>query len=162
MAAAATEEMKKRVDNQALKAQVTAILEQFTDDSLQKEATRAQIDAAYKTMQQKMALLFVKHGGQVMQYMWGLNGDMHGDVVGDLNVGSSGHTTSVKDVMEGVIDCIRTEYKVNSEWVGPKFPAKVKGGKKPNPIPGYVAPRHDEELGGTVIEACGRVEFESA
>jgi hypothetical protein len=58
---------------------------------------------ALNALQQKMAALFVQHGGKIMQEMWGLNGDSTYDVVGELS-STEGYVTSVKDVMTGVID----------------------------------------------------------
>ena len=124
------EEAKKQVDHKALlRAQVKAVLEKF-NSALTAENTAEQNNAVYSTMEQEMAVLFLQHGGQVMQYMWGLNGDMNYDIVGDLNVGSSGYVTSVKDVMEGVIDCmIKTRMERSdlapAKHPGIEYPAEV-------------------------------------
>ena len=121
-------------NNRVVKAKVKAVLEKFNSAMTRSRAINCdQTDAIYATMQQEMAVLFLQHGGQVMQYMWGLNGDMTYDVVGDLNDGASGHTTSVKAVMEGVIDCmIKTRRMGRNNLVGVspagglEYPAEVR------------------------------------
>jgi hypothetical protein len=86
-------------------------------DTLSKEEQRPLQKTALKTLQQKMAALFVQHGGKIMQEMWGFNGDSTYDIVGDLS-SAGGYVTSVKHIMTGVIDeiiALKTPIPISSD-----------------------------------------------
>jgi hypothetical protein len=73
-----------------------------------------------KQFSEKMASMFIQHGGKVMDCMWGLNGDNSYDVVGDLHT-DNGHSTSVKSIMCKIIDEILKQKSQHPQVVEAPF-----------------------------------------